>query len=146
MLLVQLLLASMMVVLCVLVHLSGLTVTVRLLRSSRRAPSKAQATPLPILVGASVGVFAVHTIEIWLYALLYRTVGLFAHFEEALYFSTVTYATIGYGDLTLSHEWRVLGAIEGVTGVIMLGWSTAFLVSLLSRLRLLGHDWLAPRK
>lgn len=141
--LIQLLLASGMVVVCVLVHLFGLTFAMRLLRAGHRA-SDSRMTPLPLLLGASVGVFAVHTIEIWLYALLYRAVGLFAHFEEALYFSTVTYATIGYGDLTLSHDWRVLGAIEGATGVIMLGWSTAFLVSLLTRLRLLGHDWLAP--
>ena len=68
--------------------------------------------------------------------------GTFADFEQALYFSTVTYATIGYGDLLMPHEWRILGAIGG-WGIIMLGWSTAFLVSLLSQLKLLGHDWLA---
>ena len=144
MLLAQLALASAMVVVCVLVHLVGLTMTLRLLRVGHRGLRRPAAMPAPVLLGASLGVFAVHTVEIWLYALLYRAVDLFAHFEEALYFSTVTYATIGYGDLTLSHEWRVLGAIEGATGVIMLGWSTAFLVSLLTRLRLLGHDWLTP--
>jgi hypothetical protein len=99
-----------------------------------------------VLTIATLGVFAVHTIEIWLFALLYRLLGSFNSFEEALYFSTVTYATIGYGDFTLPHAWRVLGAIEGATGVIMLGWSTAFLVSLLSQLKLLGHDWLNPRE
>jgi hypothetical protein len=143
-LLIQLALASGMVVVCVLVHLVGLTMTLRLLRIGHRGLRRPEAMPAPVLLGASLGVFGVHTIEIWLYALLYRAVGLFQHFEEALYFSTVTYATIGYGDLTLSHDWRVLGAIEGATGVIMLGWSTAFLVSLLTRLRLLGHDWLTP--
>ena len=144
MLLIQLALATAMVVTCVFVHLLGLTMTLRLLRLGHRGLRRPTAMPAPVLLGASLGVFAVHTVEIWLYALLYRVVGLFAHFEEALYFSTVTYATIGYGDLTLSHDWRVLGAIEGATGVIMLGWSTAFLVSLLTRLRLLGHDWLTP--
>jgi len=143
-LLTQLALASGMVVVCVLVHLIGLTMTLRLLRFGHRGLRRPDAMPAPVLLGASLGVFGVHTIEIWLYALLYRAVDLFAHFEEALYFSTVTYATIGYGDLTLSHQWRLLGAIEGATGVIMLGWSTAFLVSLLTRLRLLGHDWLTP--
>ena len=142
--LIQLLLASLMVVVCVLVHLFGLTFAMHLLRLRQRVLPGPRSTPLPLLLGASLGVFAVHTVEIWLYALLYRAVGLFAHFEEALYFSTVTYATIGYGDLTLSHDWRVLGAIEGVTGIIMLGWSTAFLVSLLTRLKLLSHDWLTP--
>jgi hypothetical protein len=44
----------------------------------------------------------------------------------------------------MPYGWRVLGAIEGATGIIMFGWSTAFLVSLLAKLNLLRHDWLAP--
>lgn len=146
MLIMQLTVASLMVVLTVLVHLSGLTVTMRLLRARRARSHLLQRRPLLVLTIATLGVFAVHTIEIWLFALLYRLLGSFNSFEEALYFSTVTYATIGYGDFTLPHAWRVLGAIEGATGVIMLGWSTAFLVSLLSQLKLLGHDWLNPRE
>ena len=59
---------------------------------------------------ASLGIFAIHTVEIWFYALLYVA----------------------------------LGAIEGATGIIMLGLSTALLVSLLTQLRLLSHDWLSP--
>jgi len=64
-------------------------------------------------------------------------------FEEALYFSTVTYATIGFGDLILPRTWRILGAIEGVNGVILPGWSTAFFVSVVSQIRALEHDWVA---
>jgi hypothetical protein len=44
----------------------------------------------------------------------------------------------------MPHQWRILGAIEGAAGIIMLGWSTAFVVSLMTQLKLLGHDWLAP--
>lgn len=80
--------------------------------------------------------------EIWLYAAVYMLLGAFPKFEPALYFSTVTYASIGYGDVLMPHPWRILGAIEGAVGIIMLGWSTAFLVSLLAQLRMLGHDWL----
>ena len=60
----------------------------------------------------------------------------------ALYYSTVTYASIGYGDVLMPQSWRILGAIEGAAGIIMLGWSTAFLVSLLARMKLFSHDWL----
>lgn len=81
-----------------------------------------------------------------MFAILYLQLGAFGHFEQALYFSTITYATIGYGDLVMVHQWRILGGIEGAAGVIMLGWSTAFLISLLSQLKLLGHDWLAHEK
>jgi len=99
--------------------------------------------PLTLLLGATIGIIAIHSVEIWLYALLYTGIGAFHHFEEALYFSTFTYAAIGYGDVLMPHDWRILGAIEGAVGIIMLGWSTAYLVSLLTQLKLLGHDWLS---
>lgn len=138
---IQLLLASMMVLVTVLVHLVGLAVLLRLLRLHRLIV-RARMVPLALLLTATLGLFAIHTIEIWLFAALYLVLGAARGFEEALYFSTVTYASIGYGDVLLTKGWRILGAIEGATGVIMLGWSTAFVVSLLAQLKLLGHDWL----
>lgn len=104
--------------------------------------SAASASPLTLLLAASVGLFALHTLEIWLHAAAYLLVGAAANFEEALYFSTVTYTTLGYGDIVLAQTWRIFGAIEGATGLMMIGWSTAFLVSILAQLKLLTHDWL----
>jgi len=144
--LIQLLLASAMVLVTVMVHLFGLAILSRLLRSHHRLTRAARVMPIPLLLAASVGIFAIHTVEIWSYAALYLVLGNFGHFEEALYYSTVTYATIGYGDVLMPAPWRILGAIEGATGVIMLGWSTAFIVSLLAQLNLLRHDWLTPGK
>jgi hypothetical protein len=140
----QLALSSVMVVITVMVHLVGLNMVMRLLRSHSRFIRKLRITPLTLLLSASLGIFAIHTIEIWLYAALFLGLGAFGDFETALYFSTSTYAAIGYGDLLMPYDWRVLGAIEGATGIIMFGWSTAFLVSLLAKLNLLRHDWLAP--
>lgn len=142
----QLVLASIMVVLTVLIHLVGLSVMIRILRSHWKVLRSVRVLPLALLLGASIGIFVIHTIEIWIFAALYLALGAFGHFEAALYFSTVTYATIGYGDLVMPHDWRILGAIEGATGIIMLGWSTAFLVSLLTQLKLLSHDWLVPQQ
>lgn len=141
---IQLSLASLMVMITVSVHLVGLAVLVRGLRSHHRLAKRLKISPLTLLLGASFGLFFLHTIEIWLYALLYLLLGATTDFESSLYFSTVTYASIGYGDVLLAKPWRILGAIEGATGVIMLGWSTAFLVSLIVQLRLLNHDWLTP--
>ena len=118
----------------------------RVLRSHTHIFRKLTITPLALLLAAAIGIIAIHTLEIWLYALLYLQLGAFGHFEQALYFSTVTYATIGYGDVVMPHEWRILGAIEGTAGIIMLGWSTAFLISLLTQLKLIGHDWLSMTK
>ena len=140
--LLQLTLATAMVLGTVLIHLFGLAALVRVLRSHSRFFRKLRIMPLTLLLTATTGIIAIHTVEIWLYALVYLELGALGDFEQALYFSTVTYATIGYGDVVLPHGWRILGAIEGAAGIIMLGWSTAFLVSLLTRLKLLAHDWL----
>ena len=54
--------------------------------------------------------------------------------QSALYFSAVTYTTTGYGDLVLAQEWRLVGAIEALTGILMCGWSTGFFFAAASRM------------
>jgi len=146
MLTTELTFATVMVLFIILVQLTGLAVLTRLLRSHSRLMRGVKLMPFTLLLGASVGLIAIHTIEIWLYAGVYLGLGALRTFEEALYFSTVTYASVGYGDMLLPHDWRIFGAIEGPVGIMMLGWSTAYLVSLLTQLRLIGHDWLRQER
>ena len=73
-----------------------------------------------------------HVSETALWALFYYSRGLFATFETALYFSLGSYATIGYGDVVLAHRWRLLGAIEGISGVLLCGISTAFMFAVIN--------------
>lgn len=76
-----------------------------------------------------IGIFAILTVEVWLWAAVYDSVGVFGDFETSLYFSTATFSTVGYGDVITSHEWRILAALEGVNGFLLIGWSTAYLVA-----------------
>jgi hypothetical protein len=142
-LVLQLGLGTLTVATTVLVHLAGLAALIALMRVHRQFFSIRQArlNQAVILVGAGFGLFALHTAEIWGYAVLFWLIAATPTFEDALYYSTVTYATIGYGDVTLSKAWRILGAIEGANGVILLGWSTAFFVSVVTRIRALEHEW-----
>ncbi|HEX6660254.1 MAG TPA: potassium channel family protein [Sphingomicrobium sp.] len=140
--LIQLGLATLMVTGIALIHLVGLAALTRVLRSHSRLLRKLRFMPLTLLMTATIGIIGIHTIEIWIYAGLYMELGAFRDFEEALYFSTVTYASIGYGDLLMARQWRILGAIEGAAGIFMIGWSTAYVVSILTQLKLLSHDWL----
>jgi hypothetical protein len=142
--LTQLFLATIMSLLTVAIHLTGLGFLVRLLRFHQRLVKPLKSAPVVVLLSAAIVIFAIHTVEIWAYALLYVLLGAVKDFEVALYFSTVTYSSVGYGDVVLAEQWRIFGAIEGATGLLMIGWSTAFLVSLLAQLKLLTHDWLAP--
>ncbi|HEY4071244.1 MAG TPA: ion channel [Sphingomicrobium sp.] len=141
--LTELTLATVMVILTVLIHLTGLAVLTRVLRSHSQLMRQLRVMPLTLLLTATLGIIAIHTVEVWLWAALYLFgLEVFRVFEEALYFSTVTYASVGYGDLLMPPQWRILGAIEGAAGIIMLGWSTAYLVSVLTQLNVLRHDWL----
>lgn len=72
-------------------------------------------------------------IESMAWAFVYLRIGAFEVLEKAVYFSLVTYSTLGYGDIILSEGYRLLGGIEAVNGVIMLGWSTAIVVAVLQR-------------
>jgi hypothetical protein len=54
-------------------------------------------------------------------------------FDDALYFSLVTFTTLGYGDVTLNEQWRMLGAFQAANGILMFGWTTAPLVAVSHR-------------
>jgi len=79
--------------------------------------------------------FALHSLQIWLYAFAYLFVGELHQIETAVYFSTSTFTTVGFGDVILSHNWRMLGVAESMNGFLLISWSTAFLVSLTGRVR-----------
>ena len=77
---------------------------------------------------------------------MFYMLGELQNFATALYFSTTTFTAVGYGDVLISPRWRLVAAIEAANGVILLAWSTTFLLSVTSRLRVLEHDWLARRE
>ena len=79
-------------------------------------------------------IILLHLIEITTWALFYVWKDAMADLPSALYFSAVTYTTTGYGDLVLPQEWRLVGAIEALTGILMCGWSTGFFFAVVSRM------------
>lgn len=143
-LLSNLALASCMVAATVFMHFWGLLLLTRAVSGGGariKAHKSHMRAAVVILIGV-FGIFALHTVEIWSYATLYRTLGETESFEQALYFSTTTFASLGLGDVVLSPRWRLISAIEAANGVILFAWSTAFLLTLTRQLKLLEHDWL----
>lgn len=139
----QLLLATLLVTMTVIVHLTGLAILLAILRRYRRASRRLLMVVLnsAAILAAAFGLFALHSIEIWIWAGVYEALGAFDDFEQALYFSTSTYVTIGYGDVVLPVGMRILGAIEGASGIILIGWSTAFFFSIVDRMKLLERHF-----
>ncbi|MEM1303714.1 MAG: potassium channel family protein, partial [Planctomycetota bacterium] len=58
----------------------------------------------------------------------------FSTLEEATYFSTVTFASLGYGDIVITGPWRLLSAIQAMNGLLVFGWSTALLFAVVERI------------
>tara|TARA_R110000868_G_scaffold93789_9_gene259337 strand:- start:1272 stop:1844 length:573 start_codon:yes stop_codon:yes gene_type:complete len=126
------------------VHMVGLVVLMAVMRArtGRIRPHQSMVRQTGFIMLIVFGLFAIHAVEIWSYALLYLALGEFSTLEAALYFATSTFTTLGYGDVLLSQDWRLVGAIEGFNGFLLIGWSTAFLVTVIGRLRAIEFDWL----
>lgn len=71
------------------------------------------------------------TINTWGWAWVYILIGEFQQWEPAVYFALASFTTLGYGDLVLSHDWRILGALSAVNGMIIFGLNTAMLIDLI---------------
>src|SRR5579864_1824496 len=128
-------LGTLLVSLTVLIHSLGLILLsqtmprlIRWFRLHRHSFGKAIA-----MVATVLGIFFIHTIEVWIWAIVFIALGAIGTFQDALYFSTATFSTIGYGDILLNPAWRLLGSLEGINGFILIGWSTAYLVAASTR-------------
>jgi len=69
--------------------------------------------------------FMATILEAWSWAVVYRMLGIFADMETALYFSTVCFTTLGFGDIILDQHYRLLGAFQAAGGMVIFGWTTA---------------------
>jgi len=116
----------------VMVHAAGLSAVLRRLsRSPISLDSFLRVTSL--LVGVAWVLLVLHLVEIGLWALFYWWQGCLPDLESSLYFSGVTYTTLGYGDVLLSSDWRLLAPLEGLTGIMMSGLSVSFFFVVVSR-------------
>ncbi len=76
-----------------------------------------------------------HSIETWLWAFMFLALGIFDAIEPAIYFALVSFTTLGFGDIILEPQWRLLSGIAAANGLILFGVSTAFLIEVMRRLR-----------
>jgi len=127
--------------------MAGLTGLIGLMRARAHhiQPFRNAWRQMGLILLVVLGLFAIHTVQIWVYAFAFRLVGAFDRFEPALYYSTSSFTTVGYGDVVLDDRWRLVGAIESANGFLLLGWSTAFLISVVTRLRSIEFEWLEHR-
>ena len=132
----QLLISGGLVLVLTMVHAVGLLWVGKVLHLEPDVLRRRSVDFRAILTMASLGtlLFALHIVEIGLFAGFYIALGAFGQLEDALFFSASAYTTLG---LTASfpEAWRLLGAVEALVGFVLIGWSTAFIISTLDKLR-----------
>lgn len=125
--------AAVLVAITVVIHAAGLGLILsHVLRSTERPDT--HFWPITwLLIRTAWLLLVIHVSEIAVWALFFWWEKCLPDMESSFYFSGVTYATIGYGDIVLPEEWRLFGPIEGLTGILMCGLSTAFFFIIVSK-------------
>jgi len=120
---------------CVIVQSLGMLVLIRWLSRVRRVlESRSTYLRVALLLRLFVGIVLLHLVQVGLWAVVFWRAHELPNVETALYFSLATYTTIGFGDVVVGPGWRVLAGIEGLTGILLVGWSTAFVFAVVNRM------------
>jgi len=112
---------------------AGVVLALRVTHSDRRARGSVGGRIL-LLSALVLTLFLAVLGEVTLWAFTYRVSGAIRSIEPALYFSMVTFTTLGYGDVTLDANWRLLASLQAANGTIIFGWTTALIVAVLHRM------------
>ena len=136
----NLLIASCLVAITVTIHAAGIGMA---LSHSLRSTARPDTRFWPItwlLIRIAWLLILIHLVEIAVWALFFWWKECLPNIESSFYFSGVTYATLGYGDLLLPKEWRLFGPLEALTGTLMCGLSIAFFFGVLAKKFLRGWN------
>ena len=129
------LIASILMVVTCGVHAGGMILVMRAVRlhGQRKTVNPLQWTHMYWIGGTVLLMFLVSLLEVLIWALTYLALNAIEGLEKALYFSMVTFTTLGYGEIVLDEHWRLLASFEAANGIIMFGWTTAIVIAVVQR-------------
>ena len=136
--LLQLLLATCVIGITVVIQATFMSLGLGKLKAMEEQSHPFLKRPTVVVVAWVAFLLVPIAIDVILWACLYRLRNALPSFEEALYFSTVTFTTVGYGDIVLDRESRLLATFEAANGWIIFGWATALMMIVIQRLFLPG--------
>ena len=125
--------AIFIILITVVIHSGGMQLVLVRLQSYEDKPEHRHRRHIFWVGSAILVMFVVSLLEVVVWAVTYMSLNAVQSFEEALYFSMVTFTTLGYGDVTLDAGWRLLSAFEAANGIIMFGWTTAIVIAVVQR-------------
>lgn len=140
--LLQLAIGCVMIVATTVVHGMATLAGVRALKHhyAGRSTQPSNLHETYVVAAFVLWLFLATVAEIWLWAGLFLHLGALGSLEEALYFSTVTFSTLGYGDIVLTPDWRLLASFAAANGLFLFGWSTALVFAVVQRLHVLDQS------
>ena len=118
------------------IHAIGVVAITRMLHldGDKLRAHRVDHTAVILSVVMALALFALHLLEIWIFAGFYLVIGAIDQLEPALYFSASAYTTLGTPDPHFPLDWRLIGAIEGLVGFLLIGWSTGVFISDMNKL------------
>jgi len=132
--LLNMVIAALLMVINTAIHAAGMLVVVRVILSkSTQASNRIQRMHLFSVGGVVLLMFLVSVIEVLVWSVAYLWTGAIEGLEKATYFSMVTFTTLGYGEIVLDAQWRLLASFEAANGIIMFGWTTAIVLAVVQR-------------
>ena len=134
--LIPLLIGGAVLLLNMLIQVAAIVVMIRMIirRNEAGQFTGSLAADMGILIGVLVVLFAGHLVQISVWAGVFLMFEEFSDFTTAFYHSTVNFATLGYGDIVMSERWRLLGALQAASGVLMFGLSTSTLFAVMNQI------------
>jgi len=127
--------AALLMVITTALHASGMLLVVRMVLQDEALTShRKQRMHLFSVAGVVLLMFLVSVIEVLVWSVTYLWLGAIEGLEKATYFSMVTFTTLGYGEIVLDEQWRLLASFEAANGIIMFGWTTAIVLATVQRI------------
>lgn len=120
-----------------ILHAGGMIAAFRFSYHPIRSMVLAKAFNVSVVV---MLMFIVTVFEALIWGGVFIAKGAIETFEQAMYFSMVTYTTLGYGDIVLDQQWRLLASFEAANGIIMFGWTTSIVIAYVQRLYALDKN------
>ena len=112
------------------IHASGMMLALHLARSKGGVlRERLRHSHILRISGIVIAMFLASLAEVVVWAIPYLAFDAIRGFEKAVYFSMVTFTTLGYGDVLLDEHWRLLASFEAANGIIMFGWTTAIVMA-----------------
>lgn len=133
----QLFIGSVVIIVTILCHAVFAVSAERALQREHLWPGKRAGAFrfVAMLAGMTLWLLLSMSINVWLWAGVLLWLDVFHELETSVYFSLVSFTTLGFGDIILMKDWRILSGLMAANGLIIFGLTTAVMIDFLARLR-----------